>query len=423
MITKPIHIIAWMFLLAPAAVGAQNIYKQNANEDTLQMVFRVGQSEIDLLYNDNGKRITDFIEHVGTAYADVAPKDLTLTIFTGASPEGPAELNRRLGEQRGIALRNLLLERMAGRVSNVMVVNQGARWGELYNKVKHSEEPWCDDVLRILEHRPTEDSWNSDKREQQLRKLQKGRVWREMSERYLPALRSSGSAVVAKTPAPIGKDTIVIRDTVIYLPVPYPELYVDHRKHWAVKTNMLMWGVIAPNIQVEIPLGNCHRWSIEGELFFPWWTWSHNAHAEQFLNLGAELRYWLGDRTLHHTLDGWHIGAGLALGYYDIEWKHSEGYQGEYLNIYCNIGYQLRFGRQKQWLVDAGIALGYIPTTYRHYLGSSRFPVGREEEYDDHLMWQDSGWKHIFGATHANLTIGYVFDAKELYTKIFKKKK
>jgi len=252
MITKPIHIIAWMFLLAPAAVGAQNIYKQNANEDTLQMVFRVGQSEIDLLYNDNGKRITDFIEHVGTAYADVAPKDLTLTIFTGASPEGPAELNRRLGEQRGIALRNLLLERMAGRVSNVTVVNQGARWGELYNKVKQSEEPWRDDVLRILEHRPTEDSWNSDKREQQLRKLQKGRVWREMSERYLPDLRSSGSAVVAKTPAPIGKDTIVIRDTVIYLPVPYPELYVDHHKHWAVKTNMLMWGLIAPNIQVEM---------------------------------------------------------------------------------------------------------------------------------------------------------------------------
>ena len=417
MITKSKHIIAWMFLLAPVSAVAQDIYKQNAHEDTLQVVFRAGQSEIDLLYDSNSKRITDFIGHVSTAYADVAPKDLSLTIFTGASPEGPAELNRRLGEQRGIALRDLLMARMPGRVAHVTVVNQGARWGELYHKVELSEEPWRDDVLRILEHRPADDSWNGDKREQQLRRLQGGRVWRELSAKYLPDLRSSGSAVVARMPASAERDTIVIRDTVVYLPVPYPEIYVDHQKLWAVKTNLLLLGVVAPNIQIEIPLGDCHRWSIEGEVFFPWWTWSHNAHAEQFLNVGAELRYWLGNRALQHTLDGWHVGIGLGLGYYDFEWKRSEGWQGEYLNIYCNIGYQHRFGRQKQWLIDGGIGLGYIPTKFRHYLGSSTFPVGYEENHDDHLMWQDSGWKHIIGATHVNVTLGYLFDAKRLFTK------
>jgi hypothetical protein len=55
------------------------------------------------------------------------------------------------------------------------------------------------------------------------------------------------------------------------------------------------------------------------------------------------------------------------------------------------------------------LALGYIPTKYRHYLGSSTFPEGYEEKYDDHLMWQDTGWKHIIGATHVNFTLGYVF--------------
>lgn len=415
--TKSKHIIAWMFLLAPVSAVAQDVYKQNAHEDTLQVVFRAGQSEIDLLYDSNSKRIADFIGHVSTAYADVAPKDLSLTIFTGASPEGPAELNRRLGEQRGIALRDLLMARMPGRVAHVTVVNQGARWGELYHKVEQSEEPWRDDVLRILEYRPADDSWNGDKREQQLRRLQGGRVWRELSAKYLPDLRSSGSAVVARMPASAERDTIVIRDTVVYLPVPYPEIYVDHQKLWAVKTNLLLLGVVAPNVQIEIPLGDCHRWSIEGEVFFPWWTWSHNAHAEQFLNVGAELRYWLGNRALQHTLDGWHVGIGLGLGYYDFEWKRSEGWQGEYLNVYCNIGYQHRFGRQKQWLIDGGIGLGYIPTKFRHYLGSSTFPVGYEENHDDHLMWQDSGWKHIIGATHVNVTLGYLFDAKRLFTK------
>ena len=405
---------------------ATGAWAQRSSNDTLNVLFRVGQSEIDSRYEGNEKRIAAFIDHISKDYADVAPKYMTLTIYAGASPEGPDELNRRLGEQRGMALRDYLVERMNGRIENITVVNQGARWGALYNMVEQSNEPWRDDVLRILEKQPTDEEWGTDKREQQLRKLKRGRVWREIYKKYLPALRCSGSAVVAELPLPMQIDTIVIRDTVIYLPVPYPEIRVDHRKLWAVKTNLLLWGVIAPNVQLEIPLGDCHRWSIEGELFFPWWTWSHNAHAEQFLNLGAELRYWLGDRTLHHTLDGWHVGVGLGLGFYDFEWKHSEGWQGEYLNLYCNIGYQHRFGRHKEWLVDGGIGLGYIPTKYRHYLGSSQFPVGYEEEYDDHLMWQDSGWKHIIGATHLNVTLGYLFDAKDvynkIYTKIFKKK-
>ena len=390
--------------------------------DTLEVMFRVGQSEVDSRYEGNEKRIQAFIDHIRKNYADVAPRYLSLTIYAGASPEGPDELNRRLGEQRGLALRDYLMDRMNGRVENVTVINQGARWGALYNMVRASDEPWRDDVLAILEQHASDDKWKADKREQQLRKLKKGRVWTELSEKYLKSLRSSGSAVVEELPPPLQKDTIVILDTLVYLPVPYPEIRVDHRKHWAVKTNLLLWGVIAPNVQLEIPLGDCHRWSIEGEVFFPWWTWSHNAHAEQFLNVGAELRYWLGDRTLHHTLDGWHIGMGLGLGYYDFEWKRSEGWQGEYLNIYCNLGYQHRFGRNKEWLVDGGLALGYIPTKYRHYLGSSQFPVGHEEEHDNHLMWQDSGWKHILGITHVNVTLGYVFDAKELYSKIFKKK-
>ena len=109
-----------------------------------------GQSEIDLLYDSNSKRIADFIGHVSTAYADVAPKDLSLTIFTGASPEGPAELNRRLGEQRGIALRDLLMARMPGRVAHVTVVNQGSRWGELYPKWIRARNPGVTTCSRIL---------------------------------------------------------------------------------------------------------------------------------------------------------------------------------------------------------------------------------------------------------------------------------
>ncbi len=401
--------------------------------DTLQVQFRVGQSNIDLSNADNERQVTQFCQRVMQNLAISEKEEMQLNIYTGASPEGPDELNRRLGEQRGIALRELLTERLKGLVLHCAIINEGARWGRLYNMVEQSNEPWREEVLTILGKRPGTDEWQTDDREQRLRKLKNGRVWRELNARYLPPLRTSGSAVIfpvreiTQSQSVSRRDTIVVRDTIVYLPEPCPQYEppIDLSHAWAVKTNLLLWGVIAPNVQVERSLGATNRWSIEGEFFMPWWLWSHNAHAEQFVNVGVELRYWLGNRQKHHTLDGWHVGLGLAGGYYDLEWKQSEGRQGEYLNIYGNIGYQHRFGRRNQWAVDGGLALGWIPTKYRHYVGSSQafdyaeqhpgknYTLGPNERYDDHLMWLENKWKHILGATHVNVTISYLFGMKK----------
>ena len=402
---KPLIVFA--LLLASSVQGAF----AEQRTDTLEVKFRVGQSDIDLSYADNERRIAEFTRLVKEYYASVPMSQLKFDIFTGASPEGPTELNKRLGEQRGVALRNLLKERLGEQAPQMAVVNKGARWGELYQMVDKSNEEWREDVLRILSKQPAKDNWRVDPREQQLRKLKNGAVWRELDQRYLPVLRASGMAVIASIPE-VQKDTIVIinKDTIYYLPEPIPGEIIDHRPFWAVKTNLLLWGVIAPNLQLEIPLGHKNRWSVEAEVFLPWWTWSHNAHAEQFFDWGLELRYWLGNRERHHTLDGWHIGLAVAMGYYDFEWQRSHGYQGEYVNTYVNFGWQKRISTH--WAFDAGVGLGYIPTQYREYLGSSVFPVGYEEEYDDHLMWQRTQWRHILGLTHANLTVAYMFDPR-----------
>ena len=403
-----------LMLLALVGVACLQGHAAEAS-DTLEVHYRVGISSLDPNFADNKRQIDQFVDYVNATYANVPAQYLKLDVYSGASPEGPIELNRRLGEERGLALKEALLEKLGWLKGRISVYNQGARWGGLYKAIEDSNEPWKYDVLKIIQEGPSEDTWSRDEREAKLRKLDRGRVWNVLNTKYLPALRTSGSAVIARIENPTSKDTIVIRDTVYYVPEPcqpyIAPVFLNHV--WALKTNLLMWGVIAPNIQAEFSLGKTNRWSIEGEFFAPWWIWSHNAHAEQFLNLGVELRYWLGNRERHHRLDGWHIGPALAIGYYDFEWKRSEGYQGEYLNLYCNIGYQHRWGRRKQWAVDGGIGFGYIPTQYRHYLGSSKFPVGHEEKRDYHLMWQNTQWKHLIGATHANVTLAYMFNASK----------
>ena len=417
---------------------SNSVYGQDASKngnvtaDTLEVHFRVGQSNLDLGYADNERRIADFTRLVQQRYAHASKESMQLNVYAGASPEGPAELNRRLGEQRGIALKEILENRLGGLVEHITVINQGARWGGLSKMIEQSNEPWKYDVLKVLAEEPA-DEWTKDPRETKLRQLRRGEIWKVLNSKYLPQLRSSGSAVIMELTEEQLRDTLVIRDTIVYLPEPciVCEEPADQRPVWAVKTNLLLWGVIAPNIQVERALGKTNRWSIEGEFFWPWYTWSKNTHAEQFMNLGVELRYWLGNRAKHHSLDGWHIGPAIAAGYYDFEWKKSEGWQGEYLNVYCNFGYQKRWGKRKQWAVDGGIGLGYIPTKFRHYVGSSnaqnyaehhpekhlinadgRSIIGPNEERENHLMWINSGWNHIFGLTHANITIAYMFGAK-----------
>jgi len=404
--------------------AAINASAAEVEGDTLEVRFRLGLSNLDMSFSDNEQRINEFVERVKAHYANQPKMSLKMDVYGGASPEGPNELNRRLGEERGIALKNVLAKRLEGIIDQITVVNQGARWGGLYSMIEKSNEPWKYEVLEVLAKSPEDEQWRMDPREEKLRKMRKGTVWEQLLAKYLPPLRMSGSAVVApmtefeKKIAGIPDrdccDTLVIRDTIIYLPEPCPvfEEPIDSDWVWALKTNLLLWGVAAPNGQIEFPLGRSNRWSIEGEVFWPWFIWSHNVHAHQCGNIGLELRYWLGNRKKHHTLDGWHIGLGAAAGYYDFEWKKHEGYQGEYLNIYGNIGYQHRWGKRKQWAVDGGLAIGWIPTKYREYLGSSIFPVGFEEDHDGHLMWQKTSSKNFFGATHANITLAYMFHTK-----------
>ena len=223
----------------------------------------------------------------------------------------------------------------------------------------------------------------------------------------------------------VTQDTIFIRDTVyvhrttVYIdgkpqkqkkekPAPIP---VDQSKVWALKTNLALWGVVAPNLEVELPLGKTNHWSIEAEYFQPWFRWSDNTKAEQCLNLGVELRYWLGKRLYHRCLEGWHVGLAFAAGYYNIEWKKSDGYQGEYINPYVNVGYQFRLS--EHWAMDFGLGVGCLFTKYRHYLGSSIYPEGRTEARDDHLVWHDNGHYVWPGPNHVNISIIYLIHWKK----------
>ena len=388
--------------------------------DTLQLRFRLDSIHIDMGYIDNAKVWRTFEENYQRYFARADSLPLRIDIYSGASPEGPAAHNIWLGESRGVALQNQIRKLLNGRETRFVIHNEGPRWDALYAAIAASDEPWRDEVLRILEKEPSKNDKQRDHREQKLRALHDGKVWPVLLDKYLAPLRSGSTAVLSFLNP---RDTVYVRDTVVLAMTIYPDKKAKSAKKkergpvvrqpvWILRTNLPLLGLGTPNLQAELSLDRRDRWSVNVEGVFSWWTFSRNAYANQIIYGSVELRRWLGDRSRHHTLDGRHIGLGIGGGYGDVEWK-SKGYQAEVYSAFVNIGWQHRFGKRRQWAFDAGIGLGYAYIPYRRYEGSTRYPVGKEEEYDDHLMWQETRQLNWFGTPHVNISIGYVFNMKK----------
>ena len=407
-----------LLLMALLTVGEGKAV--SVKTDTLQLRFRLDSIHIDMGYIDNAKVWRTFEENYQRYFARADSLPLRIDIYSGASPEGPAAHNIWLGESRGVALQNQIRKLLNGRETRFVIHNEGPRWDALYAAIAASDEPWRDEVLRILEQEPSKNDKQRDHREQKLRALHDGKVWPVLLDKYLAPLRSGSTAVLSFLNP---RDTVYVRDTVVLAMTIYPDKKAKSAKKkergpvvrqpaWILRTNLPLLGLGTPNIQAELSLDRRDRWSVNVEGVFSWWTFSRNAYANQIIYGSVELRRWLGNRSRHHTLDGWHIGLGLGGGYGDVEWK-SQGYQAEVFSGFVNIGWQQRFGKRRQWAFDAGIGLGYAYIPYRRYEGSTRYPVGKEEEYDDHLMWQETRQLNWFGTPHVNISIGYVFNMKK----------
>ncbi len=413
-------IVKFFICAAALALFSRAASASNLVTDTLTIRFRLDSIRVDMDYADNRRSWEEFEANFRDTYYGKSPYGLRLDIYSGASPEGSFIHNRWLGESRGEAIRRLVRQRLGSSVGNIIVHNEAARWDALYEAVAASDEPWRDEVLSIIEMTPSSDGSQWDHREVKLRTLRGGTVWPILLEKYLAPLRSGATAVLSWLS---NRDTIVIRDTVV-LEVPlYPRAPDDladkvdsvmKRKPvqrlpvWILRTNLPLLGTGTPNFQAEWSLGHRDKWSMNVEGVWSWWTFSYNAYANEILYGSVELRRWLGRRYRHHTLDGWHIGLGIGVGYGDLEWK-SRGYQWEIYSGFINLGWQRRFGRRRQWAFDAGVALGYAHIPWRRYTGSSLFPEGHEELHDDHLMWRETGRTNWVGTPHANISIGYVF--------------
>ena len=158
----------------------------------------------------------------------------------------------------------------------------------------------------------------------------------------------------------------------------------------ALKNNLLYDLALAPNIEVEIPVGK--QWSVNAEYKCPWWSNTDKEFCYQLLSGGAEGRFWLGNRRIRSRLTGHFVGVYAEGGIYDFQFK-GDGYRGKYYAAAgLTYGYSARVSRRLAFEFSLGI--GYLTTKYQKYT-----------PYEESLIWTSSGQYNFTGPTKAKVSL------------------
>lgn len=287
-------------------------------------------------------------------------------------------------------------------VADGKVIHQD-EWVEIYRWVEADEKmPDREEVLALIRYH----FGNFDKLTKLVRYLDTGKPYAYLMQHIYPkighrkGMQKELPVAVPEVPAaqlPAG----FIEPGTWTLVCPVAEekknTTTDGRVVLAVKNNLLYDLALAPNIEVEVPIGR--RWSLNTEYKCPWWTDNSGSFCYQLLSGGVEARCWLGNRRERDRLTGHFVGVYAEGGVYDFQWKEETGYRGKYYGAAgLTYGYSHRIARRLA--IEFSLGVGYLETEYRKYTS-----------YKGDLVWISSGRYHFIGPTKAKVSLVWLIMA------------
>lgn len=338
----------------------------------------------------------------------------TIIITSCASPEGNVQHNFRLARQRAVSVKEYLLWKYSYlSQARILIYSRGEDWTGLRQSVELDNDiPNRTEVLQILNEVP-----DTERCKVLLQHLNRGEAYRYIDAHLLPQLRNAAVCTVKrkdvkhKMMLSVGSLPYKTQHTISSL-VPHEEkefldkFRIPDKKSFspsfALKTNLLFDLALAPNIELELPFGKSNRWSLNVEWIFPWWLIDNDKFCFQLLSGSLEGRYWLGNRTIRHTLTGHFLGFYAGGGKYDLQWKE-KGYQGEFY-IASGISYGYAVPVASRLNLEFSIGIGLLRTDYKHYRAIDNYRT---------LLWQNSGNYTWFGPTKGKISLVWLLGRKQ----------
>ena len=331
---------------------------------------------------------------------------LRIMIRGAASPEGPSDLNKKLGERRAAALVDFVSRRLTVPVSEqnfkldvdyedyATLCLFLSRAGDFnYKQVKEL----CD---RYLPEQRFEELKSA------LQTAQGGRLWKHLLTNYFPNLRAARIVLVFRASAekpqreiePVQLVEAPQEEPIVVevVEAPQPEVTASvapvveeplvekrfRREFLSVKTNLLFdvayvpgynrWCPI-PNVAIEYYPKRGH-FTYGASLDFPWWQ-DYDAHKYfQIRNYQLEARYYLRRGDLESNPSG--EGAAFRglyfqgygnIGLFGICFDADRGWEGEGIGAGVGVGYVMPLSKKGHWRLEFGLQVGYFRCKYDPY--------------------------------------------------------
>lgn len=167
-----------------------------------------------------------------------------------------------------------------------------------------------------------------------------------------------------------------------------------------VSTNLLLDGITALNLGVEVPLGS--NWDVRGDIYFPWWKNDAKSFCFQVMHFDAGARYYFDGwkKRDANIFRGWFASAHVGGGYYDIA-PWDDGYQGWEITAGIGGGYSFALG--DWWRLDASLAVGPFYTDYITYEDTGNRSM---------LIQTGTDRRFCFLPTEARISLTYIIHAR-----------
>ncbi len=378
--------------------------------DTLFIYFKVGKSNIDTSFRNNGATLNTF-NHFLTEYTNPRFNFILkgITLQGSTSPEGNLNWNRILANRRADATAKYLKNEYSVNQQLVqkdnVTINTGAQ---------HSAWPELRSTRVIVDYNRV----SKEKPLPQVEQPEPVKVESAVASRH----KIAGTAIPAATTATATATPTTEIPAASDLPGT-PEQQQKFRI--AVKTNALYDILLTPNIGVEIPVTN--NWTVAANWMYAWWkadpsSWYHRVYGGD-IEIRRYIKQWpwkassamnsnraatkskastgkatsgkssTGTTNLAAPLTGWHIGAYAQMLTYDFEWGGT-GYLGEKWSYAAGIAVGYSKNIAKNLNLDFTLGVGYLTGEYKEY-----------EPIDNCYVWQATKNRHWVGPTKAEVSL------------------
>lgn len=397
--------------------------------DTVKVYFRVGQSQFDPSLDNNREEMDKCLSML-KAYAESDIESIIVRAYT--SPDGTSKTNELLARQRCDAISDYIVAKTGINRNLIRKIPEGIAWEGLRSLVEATPGvPDREAVLNILDNTPV---WVFDSdgkivggRKSSLMSLRGGRPYNWMLRNLFPQLRNAvaiivvtkgnahseetGNGMVEEVPVKMepadGKGTTeepeipgvteetgipeCFEEAIESEEISGPEEQVEYEyteDRFALKTNLLYYAALMPNLELEWRC-NLH-WTVALEGDVAWW--GGNVRKYRLAVVTPEVRYRLLMRDYWH---GMYVGIFAGPGMYDLE-NRKNGYEGEGVLAGVSVGYSWPIA--KRLSLEAGLGVGYMYTRYKEYM-----PLG------GHFVYQQTKDLHYFGPLRLRLSLAWQF--------------